>query len=85
MKISGVCSVRMSTDVRRPRALDAAAMNAAPTGEENKSSSVRLAILAAASRVSCAALRELEWQSKACRKRKGSRHSSDSDFKVDFN
>jgi len=46
--------------------------------EENKSSSVRLAILAAASRVCCAALRELEWQSKASRKRKGSKQSSDS-------
>ena len=32
VKISGVCPVRMSADVRRPRALDAAAMNAAPTG-----------------------------------------------------
>jgi len=46
--------------------------------EENKSSSVRLAILAAASRVCYAALHELEWQSKASRKRKGSKQSSDS-------
>ena len=86
MKVPGVCSVRMSVDVRRPRALDAAAMNVrADRRRKNKSSSVRLAILAAASRVSCAALRELEWQSKASQKRKASRHRSDFDFKVDFN
>jgi hypothetical protein len=60
----------MSADVRRPRALDAAATNVRRPEEENKCSSVRLAILAAASRVRCAALRDLEWQSKASRKRK---------------
>ena len=55
----------MSADVRRPRALDAAAMNArADRRRKNKNSSVRLVILAAASRVRCAALRELEWQAK---------------------
>ncbi len=48
----------MSADVRRARALDAAAMNArADRRRKNKSSSVRLAILAEASRVRCAALR----------------------------
>ena len=47
-----------------PRALDAAAMNArADRRRKRKSSSVRLAILAAASRVRCAALRE--WIGKA--------------------
>ena len=72
-------AVRRPVDVRRPRALDAAAMNAcADRRRKNKSSSVRLAILAAASRVCCAALRELPWQSKASRKRKGSKQSSDS-------
>ena len=73
--------MRMSVEVRRPRALDAAAMNArADRRRKNKSSSVRLAILAAASRVRCAALRESKWQSKASRKGKG-KHN----FKVDFN
>ena len=48
-----------------PRALDAAAMNArADRRRKNKSSSVRLAILAAASRVRCAALRELDGKAK---------------------
>src|ERR1044071_3418006 len=55
-----------------PLALDAAAMNGlADRRSKNESSSVRVAILAAASRVRCAALRESEWQSKASRKRKG--------------
>jgi hypothetical protein len=57
--------------VRTPRALDATAANVgADRRRKNKSSSVRLAILAAASRVRCAALPDLEWQSKASRKRK---------------
>jgi hypothetical protein len=54
-----------------PRALDAAAMNArADRRRKNKSSSVRLAILTATSRVRCAALREVGVESKASRKRK---------------
>ena len=66
------CSVRMSVDVRRPRALEAAAANVgADRRRKNKSSSVRLAILAAASRVRYAALHDLEWQTKASQKRKG--------------
>src|SRR6185437_9893521 len=61
-----------------PRALDAAAMNGAPTGGGKQKLLRSSAILPAASRVCCAALRELEWQSKASRKRKGSKQSSDS-------
>ena len=61
----------MSVDVPKPRALEAAAANVRRPEEENKSSSVRLAILAAASRVRCAALHDFEWQSKASQKRKG--------------
>ena len=49
----------------RPRALDAAAMNVrADRRRKNKSSSVRLAILAAASRVRRAALLELDGKAK---------------------
>ena len=58
--------MRMSAELRRPRALDAAAMNAgADRRRKNKSSSVRLAILAEASRVRCAALHDRDWQSRA--------------------
>jgi len=58
--MSGGCSVRMSAEMRRPRALDVAAVNVrADRRRKNKSSSVRLAILAEASRVRCAALRDL--------------------------
>ena len=57
--------------VPRPRALDTTALNAcADRRGKNKSSSVRLAILAVVSRVRCAALRDMEWQSRASRKRK---------------
>src|ERR1043165_972050 len=46
----------------------------APTGGgRTESSSVRLAILAVVSRVRCAALRDLQRQSKASRKRKNQR------------
>lgn len=49
----------------RPRALDTTAVNAYADGRrKNKSSSVRLAILAVVSRVRCAALRDLERQRK---------------------
>ena len=59
VKMSGGCSVRMSAEMRRPRALDALGYECPRRPEEeNKSSSVRLAILAEASRVRCAALRD---------------------------
>ena len=64
----------MSAEMRRPRALDASAMNAcADRRRKDKSPSVRLAILAVVSRVRCAALRDLGVQSKASRKRKRSK------------
>src|SRR6185369_12713199 len=57
--MSGGCSVRMSAEMRRPRALDALGYECPRRPEEErKSSSVRLAILAEASRVGCAALRD---------------------------
>src|SRR5262249_47753492 len=74
-EMSGGCSMRIFAKPK-PRALDAAAANVrADRRRKNKSSSVRLAILAAPSRVRCAALRDLEWQSKASRKRKGKEES----------
>jgi len=59
----------------RPRALDAAAMNVrADRRRKNKSSSVRLAILAVASRVRCAALRN--WSDKKQSLPKEEQHST---------
>ena len=69
--------MRMFVDVPRPRALEATAANVgADRRRKTKAPPVRLAILAAASRVRCAALHDLEWQSKASQKRKGKRSAT---------